>query len=60
MAATDAVHAIAGSQMGLISRQQAHRAGMSDRQIRSRVAHGLWQPLHPSVFLLGLTPISDE
>jgi very-short-patch-repair endonuclease len=56
----DAALALAASQMGLITRRQAHKTGMSDRQIRTRVTRGLWQPLHPSVFLLGIAPISDE
>lgn len=60
MATDDAALALAASQMGLITRRQAHRTGMSDRQIRTRVDRGLWQPLHPSVFLLGIAPISNE
>jgi hypothetical protein len=37
-------------QLSLVTRGQARSVGMSDREIRHRVASGQWVPVHPSVF----------
>jgi very-short-patch-repair endonuclease len=52
--------ALAASQLGLITRQQAHGAGMSNSQIRARVARGAWRSVHPSVFHAGTAPLTTE
>jgi hypothetical protein len=42
--------ATARRQAGVITRQQARRAGMTDSAIRQRVLSGRWQRLFPGVF----------
>ena len=37
-------------QQGIVDRDQARRAGLSDRQISHRVDSGRWQRIHPGVY----------
>ena len=41
---------IAAGQAGVLSRRQLLRAGVSGSTITSRIACGLWQPVHPGVY----------
>ena len=54
-----AVHAIAGRQLGLITRRQAHVVGMSPKMVRHRCSSA-WQQLAPGVFLLAGAPCTWE
>ncbi|MDQ2678399.1 MAG: DUF559 domain-containing protein [Actinomycetota bacterium] len=45
---------------GLIRREDALRAGLSDRQIRHRLASGALRAVAPNVFVLGGVPVSPE
>ena len=51
-----AAAAIASRQFGVLSREQAHGAGLSDRQINRRLAVSAWERLYPTVFRLDGTP----
>ena len=46
---------IAGRQHGVISRDQARKAGMSNKQIRRRVDTGEWVKIFPDAFFVGGT-----
>jgi len=52
------VAARAASQAGVVTRRQALDAGLTSRQIQTRVARGEWRRLLPAVFLLTATPVS--
>lgn len=54
----EAVTTLAAKQQGVIHRKQAHKKGMSDKQILVRVQSGRWLRLHPSVFLIRPAPIT--
>lgn len=49
-----------GTHHGLIRREDARRAGLSDRQIRHRVASGALRTIAPNVFALGGAPGGPE
>lgn len=52
------LHVIARRQAGIVTRQQARRAGMTDSAIRQRVLSGRWQRLFPGVFACFSGPVS--
>jgi hypothetical protein len=52
--------AIAARQHGLLTREQARAAGLSDAQIHRRLASGRWIALHRGVYLIAGTPPSAE
>ena len=54
------VDSVFRGQYGLITRQQAREAGMTDRQVDRRVANGAWVREHPRVFRLGAVMPSWE
>jgi len=57
MAQTDRrIAAIATGQLGAFSRMQAHDAGLSDRQLRSRVQSGFLVQIGPNAFRINGTP----
>ncbi len=50
--------AIARGQLGLVTREQARRLGVSDAWIDRRIASGRWERLHPGVYALPGAPRS--
>lgn len=52
--------AIARGQHGLITREQAHRLGATDRQINHRVAKGRWARQRAGVYVVGAVPTTWE
>ena len=54
------LHAMAGTQRRLITRAQALCAGLTDRQLESRLAHAFMVAVHPGVYLLGPGPMEWE
>ena len=51
---------VASRQAGVFSRGVASRCGLSERQIRYRVANGLWVTLLPGVYRNAATPASND
>lgn len=51
-----ALDATAGQQYGLITRQQALAAGMTDRMVQWRTGQGLWVTVHPGVYRMAGAP----
>jgi very-short-patch-repair endonuclease len=49
---------IARRQHGLLTREQAHQAGLTARQIRNRVEIGRWAVVRPSVYVVAGAPDS--
>ena len=47
-------------QLGLITWNQLLEAGLSPKQIQSRVAWGVLVPVHPSVYLVAAAPVTWE
>lgn len=47
-------------QAGVVTREQAVAAGVSERTIRRRMAQGRWWPLYPGIFLAEGHRASDE
>ncbi|MDZ7733047.1 MAG: type IV toxin-antitoxin system AbiEi family antitoxin domain-containing protein [Acidimicrobiia bacterium] len=52
------IAALAASQYGLVTRQQARERGLTDRRIKLRVDRGLWIPVQPGVFVIAGAPES--
>lgn len=50
------LHEVASRQQGLLTRAQAGEAGLTQRQVSSRVGRGLWQPVHRGVYRLAGSP----
>lgn len=55
-----AAAAVAAEQLGLITRQQARRAGLTDHAIASRLATGRWRRVRPRVFAIEGCPPTYE
>ena len=51
---------VAARQYGVVARAQAHRCGLSDKQIRHRVAAGRWVRVHPGAFRIAGAPPTPE
>lgn len=49
---------ISERQHGILSYQQAQRAGMGKKSMYRRVHSGLWRPIHPRVYLIGGAPLT--
>ncbi|MDQ3661834.1 MAG: hypothetical protein M3454_12400 [Actinomycetota bacterium] len=49
--------ALMGRQFGLITRIQARRAGLSERQIDHRLQSGMWRLVHPRVYAASEYPV---
>lgn len=60
MSKDEAVGRIAERQQGLISREQARRAGLSDREIAGRLRSGRWVGLRQGVFVILGAPSTRE
>jgi len=54
------VNEITARQLGLITRAQARRAGLSPDAIRHRLERGIWVQLRPGLYLVAGTPRSWE
>jgi len=50
------IAAVATGQLGAFTRQQAHRAGLTDRQLRGRVQSGLLDQIGPHAFRIAGAP----
>jgi very-short-patch-repair endonuclease len=48
----------AGEQYGVITREQARNAGLTDRQIDTRLRGQRWLPLYPAVFRVAGAPVT--
>ncbi len=51
----EALFAIARSQLGLFTRDEAHRLGMSDKMLQARVRNGMFERVAPSLFRVAST-----
>lgn len=55
---SDSVHAFARANHGLIDRATVLSAGGSDSLIGNRIERGIWTPVHPGVYQLGIAPLT--
>jgi hypothetical protein len=51
-----ALAALASSQFGAFTREQAYQSGLSRAQVIDRLASGLWIPVYPKVMIAATTP----
>jgi hypothetical protein len=52
------IAAIAATQYGVVTREQAHELGLTDRQIRLRLENGRWERLALHTFRIAGAPVS--
>ena len=54
------LHAAAAAHYGILTRRQAHKFGLTNRQIQTRVAAGRWTVVHPGVYRITGAPVTGR